>query len=199
LEIGNTSSPCVAAPINKEDSRLLAFCMTGGYYLCMTDTSNPGTPAEFGTLAFFAADHAVVESGKVYMNGGFFNRIGQVSYPVQISISLVAVLRPPPDAHLENHRFAIEMEDAGHNKLAFKLEGEFRVGRLPDLQPDDPLVMPIAIQLNGLTIERAGTYWFVLSVDGHEIDRFKIRAVQVGVVQPPPSHVFGGDSASQEE
>jgi Family of unknown function (DUF6941) len=177
--------------------------MTERYYLCMTDTDSSGSPTGFETLAFFAADHAVVESGKVYVNGGFFNRITEVSYPVQISISLVAVLQPPPNAHLENHRFATEMEDANHNKLGFKLEGEFRVGRLPDLQPDDPLVMPIAVQLNGLKIEQAGIYWFVLSVDGHEIDRFKIRAVQVGMVpgvaQQLPSHVFGGGGASQEE
>ena len=31
--------------------------------------------------AFFTADHGAVENGKLYVNGGFWNRLGFPSYP----------------------------------------------------------------------------------------------------------------------
>ena len=158
----------------------------------MTESSDMQSPSGFESVAFFAADHAVVENGKAYVNGGFWNKILQPSYPALISVSLVAVMRVPPEAHLANHGFAIEMEDERRKKLpSFKIEGEFRVGASPALEPHEPSVIPFAIPLNALNIERTGDYWFVLSVDGGEIDRFRIRAVQVCVVASSSSGVSG--------
>jgi len=156
----------------------------------------------FETAAFFAADHASVENGKAYVNGGFWDSIFQVSYPAQISVSLVAVLRVPTEADSANHKFTVEMEDAAHNKLpSLKIEGEFRVRAAPTLEPGEPSVLPIAIPLNGLNIERAGVYWFVLSVNGDEIDRFRVRAVQGGLMpmqQLEASNPNSGDATQAE-
>jgi hypothetical protein len=184
-------------PRQKWTTWRMAPCHTQGYHLCMTEESATASTNGFESLAFFAADHAVVENNKAYINGGFWDRILQVSYPAQISVSLVAVLRVPADAYLANHRLAVEMEDANRQKIpTLKIEGEFRVGASPALEPGEPTTMPVAFPLDGLTIERAGDYWFVLSVDGDELDRFKVRAVQIGLVavQPPEIPETGDDA-----
>jgi hypothetical protein len=168
----------------------------------MTEARTPDSSNGFESVAFFAADHAAVENGKAYVNGGFWDRILQVSYPAQISVSLVAVLRVPAEAYLANNKFAVEMEDATGNKLpSLKVEGEFRVGASPAFELGEPSVIPVAIQLNGLTIERAGVYWFVFSVNGNELDRFRVRAEQIGMVatQPPKAPDTAGNDAAQAE
>jgi hypothetical protein len=87
------------------------------------------------------------------------------------------------------------MEDVNHRKLpALKIEGELRVGASPALEPGEPTTVPVAFPLDGLTIERAWDYWFVLSVDGNELDRFRVRAVQVGVVAIQSPEVRETDS-----
>jgi len=48
--------------------------------------SNPLT--DFEVLAFFTADYAVVESGKAYVSGGFWDRLNLAAYPAQVSLSL---------------------------------------------------------------------------------------------------------------
>jgi hypothetical protein len=39
--------------------------------------------------------------------------------------------------------------------------------------------MPIAVSVNGLSIERPGDYSFTLAVDGIELARYQFRAVHV--------------------
>jgi hypothetical protein len=167
----------------------------------MTEDRTDGSSSGLASVAFFAADHAVVENGKAYINGGFWDRILETSYPAQISVSLVAVVHVPAEATLGSHRLAVEMEDANRKKLPnLRIEGEFRLGGMRRLEPDEPTILPVAFPLDGLTIERAGDYWFVLSVDGDEIDRFRVRALQGGVVamQPPQAPVIGGDATQAE-
>lgn len=152
-------------------------------------------------MAFFTADHAVIENGKAYINGGFWNRIFRPSFPTQISISLVASIKVPAEAYLQDHTFAVEMLDAGGKELGVKIGGEFRVAGGPDLSPGEPTIMALAIPLEGVSLSQAGDYTLILSIDGNEIARYGIRAVQVGVVvQQPSSQIPGGNvSDSQEE
>lgn len=161
----------------------------------MTEIKGAKLPTDFEAIAFFTADHAAVESGKAYINGGFFDTVQQPSYPAQISLSLVAIISVPSRAYLEDHLVKVEMVDADHNPLPLKIEGEFRVGAPPNLRPGDPTTMPVAIPLNGLTLERAGDYYFVLSVDGQELARYRLRTVQMGTIpQPPAQSPAGGDA-----
>jgi len=159
-------------------------------------TSKPLT--DFEALAFFTADHAAIESGKAYVSGGFWDHLNLPAYPAQVSISLVAVIRVPSRAYLEDHQIAVGMIDADDNPLPLRIEGSIRVGAPPNLKPGDPTIVPMAFPLNGMTIEHAGDYWFVLSIDGEEKARYRIRAVQVGSVPPAPSEAPGGESGEEE-
>jgi hypothetical protein len=153
----------------------------------------------FEALALFTADHAAEENGKVYVNGGFWNSIVFPSYPARVAFSLVAVIQVPARAYLEDHRITIEIVDADEERLPFRIDGNMRVGAAPHMNPGDPSLVPMAFPLNGLTLERAGDYWFVLSVDGTELKRYHIRAVQsVPVPQQLPFDASDGSDAEEE-
>jgi len=164
----------------------------------MTQTVEPNQLTDFEALAFFTADHASVESGKAYVSGGFWDQLNLPAYPAQVSIYLVAVIRVPSRAYLEDHQITVGMIDADDNILPLRIEGSLRVGAPPHLQPGDPTIVPMAFPLNGMTIERAGDYWFVLSIDESEKARFHIRALQVGPVPPATSGAPDAESDQEE-
>jgi hypothetical protein len=145
------------------------------------------TDTDIEVLAFFPADHAVVESGKVYANGAFWDRLRFPNYPQVFSMSLVAVLKIPFRAYHQDHRFEIGMEDADGNELPLRVEGDFRVGSSADMRYGDPTVMPLAVGVNGVQVEKPADYSFVLRVDGTELGRYQVRAVQLALpIQVPP-------------
>src|SRR5829696_507439 len=104
--------------------------------MTQTDESNPLT--EFEALAFFTADYAVVESGKAYVSGGFWDRLHLPSYPAQVSLSLMAVIMVPSRAYLEDHSITVGLIDADNNPLPLRIEGNLRIGASPNLRPGDP-------------------------------------------------------------
>jgi hypothetical protein len=141
-------------------------------------------------LAFFPADHAVVVQGKLYVNGGCWDRLQFPTYPQVLPISVVAVLVVPPRAYLQDHTFEIDLEDADGKPAGVHVEGQFRVGADPNMRVGDPSTLPIAVPVNTVTVERPGHYAFVLRVDGTEISRYRLRAVQLVHAFPesrPPS------------
>jgi hypothetical protein len=153
---------------------------------------------DFRAVALFTADHAVVENGKVYVNGGFWDTLRQPSYPAQVAMSLVAVILVPSRAYQEDHQVAVEMVNADEQRLPLRIQGAIRVGASPDLRPGDPTTLSLAFPLNGVTLERAGDYWFVLSVDGDEIARYRIHAVHTVPVPQLPFDAPDGDDAEEE-
>lgn len=138
------------------------------------------TVTDFRVLAFFAADHAQAEGGKVYVNGGFWDQLRFPTYPSIVpSLALVAVLEVPYRAYHQDHSFRLGMEDADGNVLPLEATGNFRIGAKPDLRVGDPTLMPIAIPIAGLKIDKPGDYAFTLSIDGAELERYQVRAIQV--------------------
>ena len=129
--------------------------------------------------AFFTADHAVVESGKLYVNGGFWSRLNFPSFPIVHNFALCVVLHIPWRAHHQRHTFAISFEDADGQRTPNRLEGQFRTGTTPDMRAGDYSLVPLAITVNGFVIQRAGDYSAVLEIDGTEVSRWRFRAVQV--------------------
>ena len=140
----------------------------------------PDPRQRFEVVAFFPADHAEAVNGKVYLNGGFWNRLNFPEYPAVIgTMALIAVIHVPFHEYQEDHKFALGMVDADEKASPFHVEGVFRVGAAADLRRGDPTIMPIAVPVTGLKIDRAGDYSFTLDVDGSELARFQFRAVQL--------------------
>jgi hypothetical protein len=166
----------------------------------MTETNGSESLSGFKVLAFFTADHAVVENGKVYVNGGFFDRVYHPVFPALLSISVVCWLEISPQRFQRDHRFTLQMKGEGEPQPLVKIEGGLRVAPSPDAEPGEPARVPLAVPLTGFSLPRAGDYWFVLSIDDQEVDRTGIRARQVGVIgQVLPQMPTGGSGESQEE
>ncbi len=135
-------------------------------------------PTDLYADAFFTADHAEVQGGKLYVNGGFWTRLSFPSFPQVFSFSVCVVLHIPWRAHHQSHSFAISFEDADGQTVT-NLEGEFSSGTLPDMRAGDFTVFPMAAQVGNFVFQRPGDYAAVLRVDGTEIKRWRFRAVQV--------------------
>jgi hypothetical protein len=144
----------------------------------------PGSPAlsDFRVRAFFPADHAVVADGKIFVNGGAWTQLNFPTYPQVVpGVTLVAVLEVPFHEYQRDHKLSLGMVDADENPVQLHVDGEFRVGADVSLQYGEPTLMPIAITIHNLTVERPGYYAFTLAIDGNEYDRYRIRAMQVAV------------------
>lgn len=155
-------------------------------HLCMTDfEGGVGELQKASVEAFFVADHADVVGGKVYVNGGFWSRLQFPSYPAAVPpIAIVAALHVPARMYQAEHIFTVSLEDPdGHEVPGFKAEGRFRVGASPDMELGEPTTFPVVLPVVGLTIQRPGTYIFVLRLNKVELARLKIHAAQVAIVQ----------------
>jgi len=159
------------------------------YSVCMTEEP---MPVDLHAEAFFTADHAVVESGKLYVNGGFWSRLNFPSFPVVHNFAVCVVLHIPWRAHNQLHAFAVSFEDADGQLTTNRLEGQFQTAKAADMRTGDYSVVPIAIGVNGFVLQRAGDYAAVLQVDRTEVSRWRFRAVQV--VRAPGSAPGGAGS-----
>jgi len=135
-------------------------------------------PEDIQACAFFLSDHAVVENGKLYVNGGFWNQVYSANYPVARAFGVAAVLHIPWRQHHHGHAFAVTFEDADGRPLAARFEGQFRVGTAPSMRVGDFTVIPLAAFVTNFVLDRPGDYAAVLSVDSAELARWRFRAVE---------------------
>lgn len=148
-------------------------------------------PTDLHAEAFFTADHAVVEGGKLYVHGGFWTRLSFPSFPAVHSFSVCAVLHIPWRAHDQSHSFGVSIEDAD-GQTTTSLGGKFETGTSPDMRPGDRTEVPMALQVGNFVFQRPGDYAAVLHVDGTEIKRWRFRTVQVVGFQTIPPPQLGG-------
>ena len=128
--------------------------------------------------AFFTADHAAVENGKLYVNGGAWNRIGYPSFPAVLTFAVAAILHVPWRAHGQNHGFVIWFEDADGQSVGGRMDGRFQVAIPPEALPGDYTIAPVAVNINGFVLPQPGDYSAVLSLDGTEAARWRFRVTQ---------------------
>ncbi len=135
-------------------------------------------PEDIQACAFFLSDHAAVENGKLYVNGGFWNQVYSAAYPVARAFGVAAVLHIPWRKHHQGHAFSVTFEDADGRPLTARFEGQFRVGTAPNMRVGDFTVIPLAAFVTNFVLDRAGDYAAVLAVDGTELARWRFRAVE---------------------
>lgn len=129
--------------------------------------------------AFFLADHTAVESGKLYVNGGFWSRLNFPSFPAVTTFGVAVVLSIPWRAYHQPHKFSVWFEDADGKKFGGDIGGDFTVGASPEMKVGDSTIMPIAALVGNFMIPNPGDYAAVLSVDGQELSRWSFRAIQI--------------------
>jgi hypothetical protein len=151
----------------------------------MTESGRLDWLVDFEALAFFTADHAAAENNKLYVNGGFWQAVVQDRFPARVVGSLVAVIKVPATEYHENHRVSIGLVGPEEESLPFRIDGNIRVGAAPHLDRGDPSVISMAFPLDGLVLERAGDYCFVLSINDNVLKRYRVRAIQSPPIQLP--------------
>jgi hypothetical protein len=142
--------------------------------------------------AFLADSVAGPGDGKIYILGGGWNVLHTQSLPTRHPRLGIAVLVTVPYllATNEGHRLELHLEDADRTALPLgdappeaatpdgklrRLTAEFAVGRPAGVEPGDEQVVAIAVNIDGLVFERAGSYSFVIAVDGQEAKRLRFR------------------------
>ncbi|MEP6842041.1 MAG: hypothetical protein ABJA11_00885 [Pseudolysinimonas sp.] len=133
--------------------------------------------------AFFLADHAAVENGKVYVNGGFWNQMQFATFPAASTFSIVGVINVPWTAQGQQHHFAVTFTDADGHQLDGEFSGQFEVNN-PNAPIGEPFIMPIAASANGFVFQGPGHYSAVLKIDDEEVSRWGFK-VNVAVQQDP--------------
>lgn len=130
------------------------------------------TETEMDLQAFFLADHAEAVNGKLYVTGGCWNRITATKLPVPHGhLSVAIAINVPWTETNEKHTLELELVDDDGNLKLPKVEGEFEVGRAPGLVKGQNQVVVMTFAIDALTIEKAGSYNFRLSVDGKLLGR----------------------------
>jgi hypothetical protein len=129
----------------------------------------------------FLADSVATADGKLFVQGGGWNRLTASLFPAvhdRIAIGLLVRF----DGGDGTHRFELRMlGPAGQElKLGDSEQGPIhRIGGEIRAVSDDDQLVPIAINLNGLTLSTPGDYRFVISVDGGDVKSlpFKVQSL----------------------
>lgn len=126
----------------------------------------------------FLADSVATADGKLYVQGGGWNRLTASLFPaVHDRIAIGLLIRISAGA-AGSHRFELRMLGPKDDELKLgdsqdgpvnRIGGEIRTGT-----GEDQLV-PVAINLNGLTLAGPGDYRFVVSVDGSDVKTLPFR------------------------
>ncbi len=138
----------------------------------------------------FLADSVVTAEGKLYVQGGGWNRLTASLFPAthdRIAIGLLVTIEAgSPRAA---RRFELRLHGPDGNEVVLgqgpegpvqRLAGEFTAGA------DEEQVIPIAINLNGITFPRPGAHLFVLSIDGEDRKELPFVVQSAAAIQGPP-------------
>jgi hypothetical protein len=139
---------------------------------------------EVNALLVDAVDEA---NGKLYVHGGGWSVWWAETVPAVLPrLGIAAVVAVPYTATNEAHPFSVHLLDEDGTLMALgetadgpvhRIQGEFNVGRPPELPPGDEQPVPIAVNLGGIVLPAVGRYSFVIEVDGVEEARLPFRVL----------------------
>jgi hypothetical protein len=130
------------------------------------------------------ADAAVVASGKLYVHGGGWDRLGSVTFPMtHPTMSVVLLLSVEYDEALVNHEMnvvlVLDQTEVGPKRL-----GTLNVGHPPGMTRGASILVPLVLDFPGLTLEKPGRYEWVVSVDSQILERLIMEAFILQMPQP---------------
>jgi hypothetical protein len=151
----------------------------------------------------FVADSVAVAESKLYVQGVGWDTIVGAAFPLKHPrIGIGVILRVPWTSPNRMHTFSVKIVDADGEAIPlaeappgvqlpggkiYNLQGQFNVGRPHHLAPGESQVLPIGLNLDGLTFSEPNTYSVVIEVDGIEMRRLPIRVCPTPPVPRPPA------------
>ena len=130
------------------------------------------------------ADAARVESGKLYVHGGGWDRIKAAGVPLtHPTLAVVLVLRIEYDEALEDIPISVTMETEDGKVLGPRIDGTINAGHPPGTVRGAPAFHPIALTVNGMRFENAGRFSFRVASGDEELTRIPFT---VEIMRQPP-------------
>lgn len=141
-------------------------------------------PGEF-TIDAMICDSAVTAEGKLYIQGGGWDRVNAAGLPVVVSrIGLAVVIGVPYTQTHRNHvlRIRLEGQDGplplgiqrkpdGETSPLMEVGAQFIMGRPPHLQPGERQLAVIAVNLDKMKFDNPGSFSFTFTIGDAEINR----------------------------
>jgi hypothetical protein len=125
----------------------------------------------------FVADAVEAVNGKLYALGLGWNRmIARGSFPlVHHNLGVGVVVHVPYSMTNEHRTIGLGVIDQDGVDVVRPINGNFTIGRPPDLEAGDEQVVALAFNLQGMTFPKPDLYAIVVSVDGVEKCRLPLR------------------------
>jgi hypothetical protein len=136
------------------------------------------------------ADSVVVAEGKLFVQGGGWDQINALQLPSRHPrVGIGVLIRVPYTETNVQHAFELRLEDPDGKEVSLgdappgttkdgkvrRVGGQFTVGRPPMLGAGDEQIVPIAVNLDGLTFTATGTYRVVIAIDGKDNETLPFR------------------------
>ncbi len=125
--------------------------------------------------AAFLCDYASVREGLLHVLGGGITRVWRDEFPSPLGVGLAIVFELHRMELGRPHEVHIEIRDEDGGALA-EIRGGFGADATPAMRPHEGILVPFAIGLHGLPVQKHGDYEATIAVDG----QFK-RALQFSV------------------
>ncbi|MCO5221035.1 MAG: hypothetical protein M9947_05545 [Thermomicrobiales bacterium] len=121
---------------------------------------------------FLLVDSAQVANGKLYILGGGWARLTATQLPVTRSFETAIRVVVPWTETNRPHPIELQIENEdGQPLLTTSVRAEIRVGRPAQLKDGTDQVVPLALRLGPVTLEREGRFALILRCEGEEIAR----------------------------
>lgn len=136
----------------------------------------------------FLSDSVQSVEGKLYVLGAGWNRLAASGFPARHDRVGIGVLLTLEEGEAGEHNLELSLLDPREQPMPlfvdpsgteqFALHASFQTQAPADGFAD--VVVPLALNLDGISLPEAGTYTFSLRLDGAETERLPFRVDQAG-------------------
>ena len=121
---------------------------------------------------FLLVDSAQVANGKLFILGGGWARLTTTQVPVTRTFETAIRVVVPWTETNRPHPLELQVENEdGQALLETPVKAEIRVGRPAQLKDGTDQVVPLALRVGPVTLEREGRYALILRYEGEVIAR----------------------------
>jgi hypothetical protein len=126
------------------------------------------------------ADAAQAVGGKLYILGGGWTICGPAPTQMAVAIKLEIPVDQTDRAHdwsltlLDGSGERVLLETLDGRRLPVEISGKFEATLLPDLPPEMPLDLPIAVTVGPLPLQPGSHFVWQLSIDGQASEEWQL-------------------------
>lgn len=121
---------------------------------------------------FLLVDSAQVANGKLFILGGGWARLTSSQIPVTRTFETAIRVVVPWTETNRPHALELQVENEdGQALLETPVKAEIRVGRPAQLKDGTDQVVPLALRVGPVTLEREGRYALIIRCEGEETAR----------------------------